>query len=132
MRVGQGLDAIADCAARGVRAAVVFSSGFSETGEAVEALQHAVQAIAAETGSRVLGPNCLGAVSVTDRAIALDSAPKADLAEAAETIVALSRFAATQAAASSRPISICCWSARRGRGGRPGRPRRAGRRIRRG
>jgi acyl-CoA synthetase (NDP forming) len=63
-------DAIADCAARGVRAAVVFSSGFSEMGETGEALQHRVQAIAAKTGIRVLGPNCLGAVSIADRAIA--------------------------------------------------------------
>jgi acyl-CoA synthetase (NDP forming) len=63
-------DALADCAACGVRAAVVFSSGFSEMGEAGEALQRRVQAIAADTGIRVLGPNCLGAVSVADRAIA--------------------------------------------------------------
>ncbi|OJW26394.1 MAG: 6-carboxyhexanoate--CoA ligase [Rhodospirillales bacterium 69-11] len=63
-------DAIAAAAASGVRAAVVFSSGFSEMGEAGEALQRRIQAIAAETGIRVLGPNCLGAVSVADRAIA--------------------------------------------------------------
>src|SRR4051794_34112924 len=63
-------DALADCAACGVRAAVVFSSGFSEMGQEGEALQRRVQAVAAETGIRVLGPNCLGAVSVADRAIA--------------------------------------------------------------
>jgi acetate---CoA ligase (ADP-forming) len=39
-------------------------------GEAGEALQDRIRAIAAETGIRVLGPNCLGAVSVAERAIA--------------------------------------------------------------
>jgi len=62
-------DALAECAARGVKGAVVFSSGFSEMGEAGEALQRRIRSIAHETGLRVLGPNCLGAVSVVERAI---------------------------------------------------------------
>ncbi len=63
-------DAIAACAAKGVRGAVVFSSGFSEMGEKGEALQARIRAIVASTGIRVLGPNCLGAISIAERAIA--------------------------------------------------------------
>jgi acyl-CoA synthetase (NDP forming) len=63
-------DAIAACAAKGVRAAVVFSSGFAEMGAAGEALQARIRAIVAQTGIRVLGPNCLGTASIATRAIA--------------------------------------------------------------
>jgi acetate---CoA ligase (ADP-forming) len=54
------LAAIRECADRNVRAAIVFSAGFAETGEAGRALQHEIGAIARESGMRVLGPNCLG------------------------------------------------------------------------
>lgn len=48
------------CAARGVGAAVVFSSGFAETGGDGSAAQRAMTAIARGSGMRILGPNCLG------------------------------------------------------------------------
>lgn len=63
-------DAVAACAAKGVRSAVVLSSGFSEMGEAGQALQDRIRATAAQSGMRVVGPNCLGAVSIAERAIA--------------------------------------------------------------
>ena len=63
-------DAVEACAARGVRGAVVFSSGFSELGAAGEALQARLKETARRTGIRVLGPNCLGAVSIAERSIA--------------------------------------------------------------
>ncbi len=63
-------DAVEACAARGVRGAVIFSSGFSEMGAAGQALQDRIGATARRTGMRVLGPNCLGAVSIADRSIA--------------------------------------------------------------
>ncbi|MCC5808917.1 MAG: acetate--CoA ligase family protein [Ectothiorhodospiraceae bacterium] len=53
-------DALAQAAKKGARAAVVFSSGFGETGEAGSALQDEVVRVARETGVRVLGPNALG------------------------------------------------------------------------
>ncbi|MBK1661371.1 CoA-binding protein [Paracraurococcus ruber] len=62
--------ALEECAARGTRAAVVFSSGFAELGAEGEAAQAALGAIAARTAMRILGPNCLGAVSVAERSIA--------------------------------------------------------------
>ncbi len=48
------------CAAKGVKAAVVFSSGFAEEGGEGIARQAEMRALALETGMRVLGPNCLG------------------------------------------------------------------------
>lgn len=49
------------CAASGVGAAVVFSSGFAELGEEGAAAQAAMGGIARASGMRILGPNCLGA-----------------------------------------------------------------------
>ncbi len=63
-------DTVAACAAKGVKGAVVFSSGFSEMGEAGEALQQRIRDVAAQTGIRVLGPNCLGTASIAEKAIA--------------------------------------------------------------
>jgi acyl-CoA synthetase (NDP forming) len=63
-------DAVEQCAARGVRGVVVFSSGFAELGEAGAALQQRLRAAGRRTGMRILGPNCLGAVSIADRSIA--------------------------------------------------------------
>lgn len=45
---------------KGVRAAVVISAGFRETGEAGAALEREIADIASETGMAILGPNCLG------------------------------------------------------------------------
>ncbi|PPA72589.1 6-carboxyhexanoate--CoA ligase [Achromobacter spanius] len=61
--------ALRDCAARGTKAAIVLSAGFTEAGPAGAALQAELVAIAREYGMRVLGPNCLGAVNVADRLI---------------------------------------------------------------
>ncbi|MCT8003941.1 CoA-binding protein [Sphingomonas sanguinis] len=57
------LDAVQTLAARGVGAAIVFSAGFAEGGEAGLAAQAEVARIAAESGMIVEGPNCLGMVN---------------------------------------------------------------------
>lgn len=49
-----------ECAAHGVGAAVVFSSGFAEMGDAGGGVQEAMRAVARGSGMRILGPNCLG------------------------------------------------------------------------
>jgi len=49
-----------ECAAKGVRAAVIFTAGFAEVGDSGRPLQDRLTAIAAESGMRILGPNCLG------------------------------------------------------------------------
>ncbi|NIM29113.1 MAG: CoA-binding protein [Gammaproteobacteria bacterium] len=48
------------CADKGIKAAVVFSAGFAETGAAGRALQDRLSEIARDSGMRILGPNCLG------------------------------------------------------------------------
>ena len=48
------------CAAAGVRAAVIFSAGFAETGDEGRRRQDALAAIARASGMRIVGPNCLG------------------------------------------------------------------------
>ncbi len=63
------VDQIAACAEAGVKGAVIFSSGFAEMDEAGEAAQRRLSEIAAETGIRLVGPNCMGMLNVKDRAI---------------------------------------------------------------
>jgi acetate---CoA ligase (ADP-forming) len=53
-------EAVRSCAASGVRASIVFSAGFAETGPQGAALEQDLVAAAGETGMRILGPNCLG------------------------------------------------------------------------
>lgn len=57
-------DALSDCAAAGVRAAVVYSAGFAEEGGDNVALQTRVHDIARSTGMIVAGPNVVGFLSV--------------------------------------------------------------------
>ncbi|MBM3358396.1 MAG: acetate--CoA ligase family protein [Betaproteobacteria bacterium] len=62
--------AVRDLGRRGVRSAVVFSSGFAETGKAGQALEDEVTAAARDAGLRLCGPNCLGLVNAFDRVTA--------------------------------------------------------------
>lgn len=54
------VQAVRECAERGVKAAIVFSAGFAETDEAGRAMQDEMVGIAHASGMRLLGPNCLG------------------------------------------------------------------------
>jgi len=54
------VQAVRECAERGVKAAIVFSAGFAETGDEGRALQDEMVDIAHGSGMRLLGPNCLG------------------------------------------------------------------------
>ena len=49
------------CAAKGVKAAILFSAGFAELGEDGKAMQRELVEAAKQAGVRILGPNCLGA-----------------------------------------------------------------------
>ena len=51
---------VREAGAAGVRAAVVLTSGFAETGTAGRRLQDELLAAAREAGVRLLGPNCIG------------------------------------------------------------------------
>ena len=48
------------CAGAGVKAVVVFSAGFAETGGDGRRRQDALTAVARASGMRIVGPNCLG------------------------------------------------------------------------
>jgi len=52
--------AVAECAAHGVKSAVIFSSGFAETGAEGRRMQDEIRDTARAAGMRILGPNCLG------------------------------------------------------------------------
>ncbi|MGJ7543633.1 acetate--CoA ligase family protein [Variovorax sp. LT1R16] len=64
------LEAVQDCARRGVKAAVILSAGFSELGEEGGRLQLQIGDVARASGMRIVGPNCLGAIGVPDKSIA--------------------------------------------------------------
>jgi acyl-CoA synthetase (NDP forming) len=83
--------AIDACAARGVRAAVIYSSNFAEVGEEGRALQAKIAATARDARIRVLGPNCLGMVSVADRTFATFTSALAEGAPPAGTIGIISQ-----------------------------------------
>lgn len=59
-------EAVRQCGRRGVRAAVVYGSGFAEAGEAGRAAQDELTAAAAEAGIALLGPNTTGLTNFVD------------------------------------------------------------------
>jgi len=61
-----------DCAARGVRAVVVITAGFAETGDSGRKLQQQLVEKVRGYGMRMVGPNCLGLLN-TDPAIRLNA-----------------------------------------------------------
>ncbi len=58
---------VRQCAQRGVPGVMIESAGFAETGAAGKALQDELKQIAAETGIRLWGPNCMGLVDMVKR-----------------------------------------------------------------
>jgi acetate---CoA ligase (ADP-forming) len=62
--------AMRDCAQKGVRAVVLFTSGFAELGEAGARAQAEITAIARDGGMRLLGPNCMGLVNFANGVVA--------------------------------------------------------------
>jgi acyl-CoA synthetase (NDP forming) len=51
---------VEECAARGVGAAMIFTTGYGESGEVGRQAQQTLLTIARGSGMRLLGPNCLG------------------------------------------------------------------------
>jgi acetyl coenzyme A synthetase (ADP forming)-like protein len=52
-----------ECAAKGVRALIVISAGFAETGDDGRRRQQELLAVCRENGVRLVGPNCLGVLN---------------------------------------------------------------------
>ena len=61
------IDVLEQCAERGVKFAVVLTSGFSEAGEEGARLEAQMKAIAQRSGMRIYGPNCPGLCNVNAR-----------------------------------------------------------------
>lgn len=64
------MEAVEACAARRVRSATIFSSGFAEIGDEGRRLQERLAAVAREAGMRILGPNCMGFMNLRTGLIA--------------------------------------------------------------
>ena len=62
----QSIDVIRQAGQIGARAAVVYGSGFAETGPEGESLQKQLSDAAREEGVRVLGPNCQGVINLAE------------------------------------------------------------------
>ena len=61
---------ICECAEKGVKAAVIISGGFSETGPEGTKREQELKRIVNEIGIRIIDPNCLG---VYDAATGVDT-----------------------------------------------------------
>lgn len=75
--------ALLECAEAGVRAAVIVSAGFKESGSEGTLLEQEVRTIARERGIRVLGPNCLGVINTgagLNATFAADMLPRGNIA----------------------------------------------------
>lgn len=104
-------EAVEACVRRKVKSAVVYASGFSETGEEGEALQHKIVEIAARGDLALLGPNCIGLTNYRDGAPLSfgNQRPRATPAPAL-AIVGQSggMVGAVRMAAEARGLSVAC------------------------
>jgi acetate---CoA ligase (ADP-forming) len=57
------VDVARECAEKGVKALVVISAGFGETGEEGRELQRELVDVCRSTGMRLVGPNCMGVIN---------------------------------------------------------------------
>src|SRR5947207_3356269 len=84
------LGALEQCAAVGVKNAVIISSGFAEEGGDSAAMQDAIAALAKKTGTRISGPNAEGFYSEVQR-VAATFSPTVDVKPGAPRLVATIR-----------------------------------------
>src|SRR3954469_14932082 len=87
------LAALEQCAAAGVRNAVIISSGFAEEGGDSAAMQDAIVALAKKTGMRISGPNAEGFYSEAQH-VAATFSPTVDVKPGVVDLVATKRRAA--------------------------------------
>jgi acyl-CoA synthetase (NDP forming) len=80
-------EVVADCAAAGVRAVVIFSSGFAETNPAGQAAQDRMAKMAGAADMRLLGPNGEGFVNIAD-GVAVSFSPTLDARRGLKNLMA--------------------------------------------
>lgn len=54
---------IGECITKGIRGALIYASGYTETGKDGAALQERLTAASRRSGLRILGPNCIGLIN---------------------------------------------------------------------
>src|SRR3954463_2443373 len=84
------LSALEQCAAAGVKNAVIISSGFAEEGGDSAAMQDAIAALAKRTGMRISGPNAEGFLSQVQR-VAATFSPAVDVKPGVAPLLATAR-----------------------------------------
>jgi acetate---CoA ligase (ADP-forming) len=84
------LGALEQCAAAGVKNAVIISSGFAEEGGDSAAMQDAIVQLAKKTGMRISGPNAEGFYSQAQR-VAATFSPTVDIKPGVTPLVATER-----------------------------------------
>ena len=84
------LGALEQCAAAGVKNAVIVSSGFAEEGGDSAAMQNAIAELARNTGMRISGPNAEGFYSEAQR-VAATFSPTVDVKPDAPRLIATKR-----------------------------------------
>jgi acyl-CoA synthetase (NDP forming) len=84
------LGALGQCAAAGVKNAVIISSGFAEEGGDSAAMQDAIVALAKKTGMRISGPNAEGFYSQAQQ-VAATFSPTVDVKPGVAPLVATTR-----------------------------------------
>jgi acetate---CoA ligase (ADP-forming) len=84
------LSALEQCAAVGVKNAIIISSGFAEEGGDSAAMQDAIAALAKRTGMRISGPNAEGFFSQVQR-VAATFSPAVDVKPGVVPLVATTR-----------------------------------------
>jgi acetyltransferase len=84
------LGALEQCAAAGVKHAVIISSGFAEEGGDSAAMQDAIVALARKTGMRISGPNAEGFYNEVQR-VAATFSPAVDLKPNEPRLIATGR-----------------------------------------
>ena len=77
------------CGAAGIKFCIVLSAGFGETGAAGAALEDKLRKATADTGIRLIGPNCQGLLNLTTRLYAGFGSPfmEADLLAGSVSLV---------------------------------------------
>jgi acetate---CoA ligase (ADP-forming) len=61
---------LTECAQKGVKSVIVFSSGFAEVSETGAKAQAEIAGLTREAGMRMMGPNCMGMVNFANKAVA--------------------------------------------------------------
>jgi acyl-CoA synthetase (NDP forming) len=94
--------AIEQCSAKRVPVVTIFTDGFAETGEAGRRQQQELLAIARAGGVRIIGPNCIGLMSLHDRFVLTVNAVLEQLHVAAGPVAIVSQSGSMMGSLMSR------------------------------